>query len=80
MPTSAAFEDQITALLDKLESVAGGVRDAVQRFQVGVQVAVYTTEPNPGFNVASQVARRLSALELDLDFDLYPRCGESDVE
>jgi hypothetical protein len=78
LPTSASFEDQLGALLDRLEAVGDQVREVASRFTAVVWVAIYTPEPNPVLSLSAAAARRLGALGLGIYFDIYslPEEGE----
>ena len=71
LPTSAALEDQLDALLDYLEAHREAVTRAREQFGVGILCAVYTEHPNPGLHLTEATLSRLSSLGLSFDFDLY---------
>ena len=72
LPSSAPFEEQIVALLDRLKPIEDGVRRAAAQYEVGIQVAMYWHQShNPGCLIPPEVAGRLAELGLDLDLDIY---------
>lgn len=68
---SEEVDVQISRLLDELERSAVGVRSAVDRFGAGILVAMYAEEVNPGASLDADSIRRLAALGLRIDFDIY---------
>jgi uncharacterized protein DUF4279 len=69
--TSAGLEEQLLALLEKLESVGDRVRDIAAQFIAVVWAAAYTSDNNPGFGISPDLATRLGELGLGIDFDIY---------
>jgi len=67
----ASVEDQLLALLPLLEARADALAEASRRFEVGLACAAYFHEVNPGFRLDAALLRRIAALGLDFDFDLY---------
>lgn len=71
LPTTASFEDQLAALLVRLEALGDRVREVASRFTAVIWAAIYTPETNPALAISAATARRLGALELGIDFDIY---------
>jgi hypothetical protein len=73
-PTPDTFENKLTYLLDLLEKNVAGIKTLVERFKGGVQVATIFHNGNTmlgGFHLTNAHIRRLAALNLEIDFDLY---------
>lgn len=75
-PESALPEEKLDTLVSALEAVAPGVRAAAERFKAGIGCVVYTQRANPGFHVSADCLRRVAALHLSLDFDVYLMSSE----
>jgi hypothetical protein len=71
LPLSACVEDHLEALLSALEPHSVRIREAARRFSVGISCAIYFHSVNPGFHISNALARRVAAIGLGLDFDLY---------
>ena len=71
LPNSAPLEDQIDALLDRLEAHREAVARAREQFAAGILCAVYTEHHNPGLHLTEAALSRIAALGLSFDFDLY---------
>jgi hypothetical protein len=67
----ASIEDHLSALLPLLEVRADALAEAERRFDLGLTCAAYFREVNPGIHLDVVLLRRVAALGLDLDFDLY---------
>ena len=80
LPRTSPFEAHLLALLDKLEVLADPVRRVASRFTAGVQAAIYTADANPGMEVSAAAAKRLAALGLGIDFDIYRLPTESESQ
>lgn len=78
LPPTSAFEEQLSALLDKLEPLADGVRRVASRFTALVWAAIYTDDRNPVLHVSASAAGRLARLGLGIDFDVYHLSVEDD--
>ena len=68
---SAGVEEQLSALLPLLEARATEVAEVSRRFEAGLMCACYFRETNPGIHLDSALLRRIAALGLGFDFDLY---------
>ncbi|MCA8955615.1 MAG: DUF4279 domain-containing protein [Planctomycetes bacterium] len=77
LPPHGCFEDQLNALLDRLEQRTEGVRHVASRFDAGVRAAIYTSEVNPEWCVSPRAVRRLAALGLGIEFDVYRLPGDA---
>jgi hypothetical protein len=77
----ASVEEQLLSLLPLLEERPDALAEAKRRYEVGLMCAAYYHEVNPGFHLDVELLRRVAALGLDLDFDLYCLAGteENDV-
>lgn len=79
LPRTAAFEDQLRALLDILETKADNVRAAARRYGAQITCAAYFHGVNPGFGLSASDLARIAALGLAMDFDLYCLGGAADA-
>jgi len=70
LPPSSPFEDQLEALLSELERLPG-ITAAIQQFESGLSCHARWQSANPGFHISESHARRIAALNLSLDLDIY---------
>lgn len=73
-PEPDAFEDKLGKLLSLLEKDREGVQKLVEEFNGSIQVAIefyYGNSMLGGPHIDKECIRRMSALNLDIDFDLY---------
>jgi uncharacterized protein DUF4279 len=75
---SSSFEEQITALLSRLELIEAQVRAVAAQFNAVIWVAAYPTNCNPVFSISPEIASKLGNLGLGLDIDIY--CTRMDSE
>lgn len=71
LPGSASFETHLDGLLTELERNPGAVQEVAARYDVGFQCHSHFETCNPGFALPSELVRRVAALGLGFDFDLY---------
>jgi hypothetical protein len=74
-PIKAHFEN----LLPQLESRREAVAEVRTRFEARLEVAAYWREVNPGFCLSASIVKRIAALGLEVDFDLYCLGGAGDA-
>jgi hypothetical protein len=72
----APVEEHLGALLTILEQRCERVREAAQRYEVEIQCAIYYEDETPGIHLSEEVIRRVAALGLAIDLDLYFVDGE----
>lgn len=73
-PEPDEFEDKLTKLLDILETDNKGIRELADKANAGISVAMTFHDGNGMFggpHLERQVIKRLSDLNLSVDFDLY---------
>jgi hypothetical protein len=73
-PEPDEFEDKLKKLLDFLESDIGGVTALADKVSVQIQVATIFHNGNTmlgGHHLDKDIIKRLAALNLEVDFDLY---------
>jgi hypothetical protein len=70
LPLSSPFEDQLEAILSELERLPG-ITAAIQQFDTGLACDSHWKSANPGFHISESHARRIAALNLSLDLDIY---------
>lgn len=73
-PEPDEFEDKIVKLLDYLERDKEGVRKIVDQYNGYIQVAAMFHNGNSmlgGVHLDVEIMKRLTALNLEIDFDLY---------
>jgi hypothetical protein len=71
-----AFDDRIRKLLDFLERDIDGVRKLANVGEGQIQVASIFHNGNTmlgGFHLDRELLKRLSSLEVEIDFDLYAK-------
>jgi len=68
---SESFEAHLAELLALLERAPNGVREVAQRFGAVFQCYSHFESPNPGFAIPPELVRRVAALGVGFDFDLY---------
>jgi hypothetical protein len=71
LPLAAPIDEHFRDLLPRLEQRRIAVMEVCDRFRARLAVAAYLRAANPGFRLDSEVIRRIAALELEVDFDLY---------
>ncbi|MEM8734972.1 MAG: DUF4279 domain-containing protein, partial [Planctomycetota bacterium] len=67
--------DHLEALLPILETYRENILQVAAGYCVGLQCVGYYTGVHPGFHMSSELLRRVSGLELSIDFDLYCYCA-----
>ena len=78
LPLTDPIEKHIDRLLPMLEERADAVREVAEKFQATMTVAAYFYDSQPGFRLSHDQIRRISDLNLALDFDLYCLAGVDD--
>jgi hypothetical protein len=73
----APVEDHLHALLTILEERRQRIREVALRYAVELQCAIYYEEDTPGIHLSEDVVRRVAALGLAIDLDLYFVGGEN---
>lgn len=64
-------EKHLEALLLLLEPHGAAIRDCASKFRTDLYCAIYFEDFNPAVNLSSATLRRIAALGIPLDFDLY---------
>jgi len=67
----APVEDHLHALLTILEERRERIREVAQRYSVELQCAIYYEDDTAGIHLSEDVVRRVAALGLAIDLDLY---------
>lgn len=71
LPLTEPIEAHFDNLLPQLENRRDAVAEVVSRFEASLCVAAYWYEVNPGFQLTANTIRRVAALGLEVDFNLY---------
>ena len=75
LPRDTVFvSEHLESLLPLLEKHGATIMAAASKYCVGLQCVGYHTNANPGFHMDSDLIRRVAALGLSIDFDLYCYC------
>ena len=71
LPETEPFERHLEALIAQLETCADGVREAASRFRARLVCYSHFHTWNPEFDISADQIRRIAALGLSFEFDLY---------
>ena len=75
LPRDTVFvSEHVEALLPLLENHRDSIANAAAKYCAGLQCVGYYTAAHPGFHMDSDLIRRVAALNLSIDFDLYCYC------
>jgi len=85
LPRDTVFvSEHLESLLPLLETHHAAIESVASKFSVGLQCVGFYTNAHPGFHMDSGLVRRVAALNLSIDFDLYcycdGECSEPDVD
>ena len=81
LPRDTVFlSDHLESLLPILEAHRTEVITAASTFDVGLQCVGHFTNVHPGFPLSAEIIRRIAALNLSVDFDLYCYCEGNDSQ
>ena len=68
------LHEHLEALADILLPAAEKIRSMPEAFVRGINCVGYYTRENPGFHLSRELQRKLSQLDLEIDFDEYLLC------
>lgn len=71
LPASESMDAHFDRLLSELERNLAGAREVVSRFQARFSIYGYSGSFNPTFALSSSLIRRVAALGVGIEFDLY---------
>ncbi len=71
LPLETHAEKHLEALLPLLEPYATAIRQCAAEFSVELCCAIYYEDFSPGMHFSAELLRRITALGVPLDLDLY---------
>ena len=65
------IDAHLETLLETLEDHTDSIHQLSQRYDSGINCVGYFIDEHPGFHLSADILRRLCALGVSVDFDLY---------
>jgi hypothetical protein len=78
LPLETHVERHLEALLSLLEPYATNIRECAADFSIELCCAIYYEDFTPGIHLSPEILRRIGALGISLDLDLYFLRDDSD--